>query len=311
MPTLQKALEGFLKVDRSQHTNRGYHTILSRMVTAIGPQRDIRLITYDDLADYALHLRDEVSDATRVQYVQVIHVFFNWCVKLRYLDYSPAAAVTVRRPPNDPTAEKAMPTDVYLKVLAYFQRQKSPRDLAIFLFLAYTGCRVGAVASLTLPHLELEERGAWVVEKGWQIYHVRYSHETADALRAWLKVRPDCNHEFVFLDERKGQHPPLKSGSVSSIIARATEKVNDGEGFYGHSLRHLATSDLRDMGEDPHTIQDKLGHHHVTTTLKYLHQRRKNPKVLDATDHLAEFRQKREQGERDSSGKIIYLDDVG
>jgi len=317
MLTLQQSLASFLKVDRSRHTNRGYHNILGRMVTAIGPDRDIALVSYDDLADYVLRLRDAVSPATLVQYVQVIHVFFNWCVRIRYLDFSPASAVTVRRPPSDPTEEKSMPPDVYLKVLNYFKQRKSPRDLAIFLFIAYTGCRVGAVASLTIKHLELDERGAWVIEKGWQIYHVRYSRETAQALTAWLKVRPSCDHDFVFVDERKTRrgHPPLQSNGVSSIIHRATAKLSESEAdiFYGHSMRHLITDDLRDLGEDPHTIQDYLGHHHVTTTLKYLKQKRKNPKVLAATDRLAEFRRQRENGddEHDPSGKIIYLDDAG
>lgn len=301
MPTLTQALGTFLKVDRSTYTNRSYGYCLAPFVTAIGPDRDIRLVTYDDLLDYVSRLRKTVSQSSLVQYVQIIRTFFTWCVRIRYLDFSPAAALTVRRPPEDPTLSRAMPPEVLEMLEERFRSH--PRNYAILLFIAQTGCRIGAVATLTIEHLKLDQRMAMVLEKGSRYYWVYFEEEAAEALRRWLEVRPKAVHDFVFVDERSGR--PLKRNSLSSIIRRATQDMLGGKGYGAHSIRHLCIADLVEIQEDPHTMQFKLGHKKLTTTMKYMP--RSNPHVPAATSRLVAYRRRRSK----SAGKIIPLDDAG
>jgi hypothetical protein len=52
MPTLTEAITTYLKVDRAASTNHNYQFILRPMAAAIGPLRDLALVTYADLVDY-------------------------------------------------------------------------------------------------------------------------------------------------------------------------------------------------------------------------------------------------------------------
>ncbi len=82
MPTLEQALATYLRVDRSPQTNLSYRRILTRMATAIGPARDICLITYADLVDYTAKLKPDLKQSTFVVYLRAIKTFFDWAVRV-------------------------------------------------------------------------------------------------------------------------------------------------------------------------------------------------------------------------------------
>lgn len=54
---LCEALDTYLKIDRQPSTNAQYSYVLRAMAAAIGSQRTIRLVTYEDLLDYLATLR--------------------------------------------------------------------------------------------------------------------------------------------------------------------------------------------------------------------------------------------------------------
>src|SRR5687768_3847046 len=71
MPTLKDALTDFLRVERSPQTTRHYRRFLAPFVDAIGPARDVRRVTFDDISDYFAAYRPRVRASTLCQYANV------------------------------------------------------------------------------------------------------------------------------------------------------------------------------------------------------------------------------------------------
>ena len=263
MPTLAQSLETFLKVDRSPITNRNYSSLLRRMAEAVGPARKIERIAFTDLLDFADVLKTELAPTSFRQYLVVIKTFFNWCIDRRYLQVSPADGLTARVPRRDTAASRAIPTDL---LNAMIERSRyDPRDHALLLFLADTGGRRGAVASLRLGGLRLAEGRAEVVEKGSKRCWVYYGPATAQALDRWLMVRPAVKHDFVFTGT--GQHDPLQPDSVSAIIRRLSRQCG-GRAYGPHAIRHWVAESWVDAGATPNDVQHKLNHERVETTMR-------------------------------------------
>lgn len=271
MPTLREAMTSFLQIDRSPATNRNYRRILTRLILAIGPERDITLVRPSDLTDYfhrLLHHR-RLKRSTLVAYCQVIRTFFFWCYEEGYIPRSPARSLIVRNVPASPSTRRGIPP-ADLKRMIECARWTNARDYALILFILDTACRAGGAASLTLDNLHLDSYSASLLEKGGEWVQVFYGEQTAEALRAWLTVRPACKHNRVFTLV-KGDPRPLSERSISEAITRLAIKAGayraDGKPYKAHALRHSTAEALVKQGVQPYVVQRKLNHASLTTTL--------------------------------------------
>jgi len=152
-------------------------------------------------------------------------------------------------------------------------------------------------AGLTRKRLDLMRRKAVVVEKAGKRYDVYFTEETAEALTAWLKRRPVCDHDFVFCEVRK-PHRKLSNPAVSQIIRRLCIKA--GVGSYGsHAFRHAMGHDLQDTTEAT-TAALVMGHSNPETTINFYYA--KSRKRAEAASRLVHRR--RSEKQRD---KLLYL----
>lgn len=296
MPTLLEAVHTFINLDRAPTTNATYTQILNRAATALGPDRDIRLITALDLLDYVRRLHDGRAATTVDLHARVLRGLFSWCVTIGLIETSPAANINVRVPAADPTQSRAIPTEVLSRMIAI----ANCRDRAMLLFFADTGCRLGGIVSLTIPRLDLPARSAMLHEKGDRYYWVDYGEATATALTAWLAQRPKTPSDAVFIGPRTLQ--ALCHESVASMVAKLSKTVC-GKSYRPHSIRHWVGTTWAEAGESVYTIQGKLGHRHQRTTERYFPRR--SSKLAEATqrrsiNHLID--------EQNTSCKIIEVD---
>ena len=303
MPTLEDTLTTFLKIDRSDYTRQHYQHCLGRLIAAIGPGRSIHLVTYEDLLDYTSRLREVYKPSTYHQHVTVIKCFFNWAVKMRYIDWSPSALLTARMPPVTQLTEMAIPADVLDSAmrLAY----QDERDYAVIAFIKATAARAGGIASLRIPNLDLHSRQAWIKNKGGRFYWVYFGENTLDALTRYLRVRPKAEHDYVFVAKRDPVRP-LSPPAYSDIVARWT-KMASGVEYRAHSIRHRTTHDWDSRDVPVDVLRDKLNHVNITTTNHYLP--RHNPQLRNLSQQMDKRPVDLPSETRRS--KIIYLDDSG
>jgi len=140
------------------------------------------------------------------------------------------------------------------------------RDTAIILFLLDTGCRAGGLCGLRVDDLRLEAGLALVYEKGGKSRYVMFNPQTAEALRAWLAVRPEGG-EAVFVSLKR--KTALTPSGVWQMLQRRAERAGVEGASNTHAFRHSFAKNYLLSGGDLGTLADILGHSSVEVTKAY------------------------------------------
>lgn len=273
MITLQDATRLFLLVERAVQTNRQYGFVLSAFVELTGREHPVQSVTYGDLLQYFVHLRSRagrqtgkpLKDSTIYHHSQVLRSFYNWAVDMGYIVESPMKRLKVRRRAEDPDKIKAIPPAELEQLIHATEHE--PRNHAVLLFMADTGCRVGGLVSLRLTYLDLDNRTAQLVEKGGGWHRVYFGEETARALEKWLGKRPVCNHDHVWTGKAP-HYAPIKRAAVEALVRALCQRVGTSRLWTPHAIRHSVAHSLADRGVPVTIVQAKLGHSDPNITMK-------------------------------------------
>lgn len=266
--TLREALDHFLLLDRAPATIRTYRYILTTFIDAIGPERPLHLIRPEDVHFYISQMRQQrppLSSVTLRNRARTIKRFFAWCVESRHwITENPAQDLIVSVPTPQLGQNKSASDAEFRAVLAAAFR---PRDRAVILLLAESGCRAGEAAGLRMRNLDVEKREAHIVGKGGKRRTIWFGVDAALALDAWLEVRPKTDHDCVFTSQR-GKKPLLPS-SISRIVNRCAQRAGLDRPLHAHSFRHRVGLTFARRGISPRVAQAYLGHEDVTITMQY------------------------------------------
>lgn len=234
-------------------------------------------------------MRGRLSLATVDGRIQAIRAFFRWCVERGYCESSPAAHL--KRPGYDPSAETRAIKPEVLKAMIQVAHNDAvdhnqPRNLAMILFMADTGVRVGELINLRIEELYLDNQTAEVRGKTGPRF-VDFTEVTERALRYWLGQRPACDHDLVFCsigDGNRGE--PLTGNAVYLALRSLAVRADvEDERWNPHSIRHLVGQIYVDE-TNLELARKKLGHRHVTTTaMHYANQDRS--RLRQATERLS------------------------
>lgn len=208
---------------------------------------------------------------------QSAQAFFRWCAERRLVEGSPAAHLRLPKV-NSRCGDKVMKAVDLARLVAVAEERAEagkPRDLALLLFLVETGCRAGEAASLRLGWLDLEAGDGIVEGKSGQ-RAIDFTGVTAEALRAWLAVRPAVDHDFVWVGQRGG---PLSARGIYEVLRRLAREGGVEGRFNPHSIRHLVGQSWSDQ-VNLELVRQKLGHQSVlTTAMFYANQDRERVKA--------------------------------
>jgi integrase/recombinase XerD len=144
------------------------------------------------------------------------------------------------------------------------------RDRAILLLLATYGLRRGEVTALHLEHVDLAGGTLQIgrLKRSLpQVYPL--VAPVAEAIRAYLEVRPHSPHPQIFLS-LKAPRTPLTSGAIYDVVSKRARPMKLELAHRGpHSLRHACASKLLAEGMSLKEIGDHLGHRSATSTAVY------------------------------------------
>jgi tyrosine recombinase XerC len=150
------------------------------------------------------------------------------------------------------------------------------RDRAILEVLYATGARVSEVVALDLEDLPQDDllriRG-----KGQKERLVVLGASALQALRLYLdEARPalvnDGSQRALFLNRDGGR---FTGRGIRRMVAGYTLRAT-GRALGPHALRHTFATHLLNGGADLRTVQEMLGHAHLTTTQVYTHVSREH-----------------------------------
>jgi integrase/recombinase XerD len=290
---LSEALEIFyMSMDgvAADTTIKFYENRLPSLIKILG-DREITNVSLDDLRlwrsklskrevkykghKYHPEVEGKLSPYTVRQYVKCARRFFKWLEEDGKLEKNPA--FHLKMPPKPDLPRKGISKPDLSKILIAAE-ESSIRDLAIVLFLADTGCRVGGLANLKLENIDLQNHRATVYEKGKggnaKKRIVFYGDRTSYALSSLILQRPPDEEihqdavEFLLLSliKKDGFYKKLSEEGVYRMLKRLAAKWGIEKGFNPHNFRHGAIRGWLSNGMPLSLASQLAGHSSVTVT---------------------------------------------
>jgi site-specific recombinase XerD len=282
---LTEAIEALLiatRADgRSTETVKAYRRKLKPLVVFLGDV-PVEGITCNDIRLYVAHLMDRptryadhpmheeveggLSPFTVASHVRAVKRLFNWLEDEGGIKTNPTRRIKTPRPKR--REPKAIGLQNFLKLLATTESGSVAdlRDRAILLFLADTGCRVGGLCGLRVQDLDLGAGLAVITEKGDKARLVPFNPPAAEALRAWLAVRPEDQGPWVFVSVSTNVRGGLTTSGVIQMLKRRAKKADVTGAVNPHAFRHFFAREFLMNGGDLATLADLLGHSSVEVT---------------------------------------------
>jgi len=233
------------------------------------------LTAWDRLQSSHIDMFVSQQAAHNIGRIQLIHAVLSGL--LRYLfslgrldrDW----ACTLRSPRRYQLAHtpRTLTADQVLHLLRSVDRSQrtGKRDLAIILMAASLGVRASEIAALSLEHFDwVQAVVSFPAIKNKDVLQLPLSRPLIEALVDYLKnERPagsPYRNVFLALTPPLG---PLAPSSIASVLGQ--RMLQAGIQGSGHWLRHAFASELLRSGVSFPTLQDLLGHSHVSSTLVY------------------------------------------
>lgn len=148
------------------------------------------------------------------------------------------------------------------------------RDRAILETLWSTGCRVSELCSATVNELDLPECTIKVNGKGDKQRLVFLGPTSVSLLAEYLRGRAETLGTGLPLTAPLFANPSGRALTTRSI-RRLLVKYSSKAGLRGrttpHTLRHTFATHMLNRGADLRSVQEMLGHSHVSSTAIYIH----------------------------------------
>ncbi|GGN08325.1 tyrosine-type recombinase/integrase [Halarchaeum nitratireducens] len=247
---------------RSRRTLNAYSRTLKSFFHEEFPDLAPEDVKVEHIEDYVGTLADrDLSRNTKRRYLESLSSFYGWTMKRpRFEDITgnPAAVVLEEIPqkyrerPDCATWENAK------KIV---HNIADPRNKAIAVILAKTGCRIREALEIEEDDLMLDDGFIRLRErKGGSQTVVPVDEEVKHAIKRYRLVRPDNNSEYLFLSVRGSR---VQSTQVQRAVRDAAVRagvMDDGETrfhrkFTPHTFRTVFTTLMRNNEMPDHILQ--------------------------------------------------------
>ena len=280
--TIHDALERFLLAKTGEvasTTTAWYKSLLAPMADDLaGQAEDLDAITITHLRRWRARLihrttlytehpyREEINARQLSIYtvhdtINACRIFFTWLHREQEIQHNPAALL---KPPKLPRHKepKAISERDIRKLVREAYRRDNLRDVALISVLADTGARIGGVSGLRIRDIDLKAGEMIVTEKGNKSRRVYLTDAGVQAVRAYLRVRPSVDHDYVWVS--------LLGGALTeSGCYKALERLADATGvenFNPHAFRHAYARELLRYGVSLERVKELMGHEDISTT---------------------------------------------
>lgn len=149
------------------------------------------------------------------------------------------------------------------------------RNQALIELLYATGIRVSECCQIQLTDIDFSVSTILIHGKGKKQRYVPFGSYAKDALKRYihdgreqLLQKAKTSHKYLFLNFRGN---PLTPRGVRNILNEMVEKAAITQKISPHVLRHTFATHLLNEGADMRTVQELLGHAHLSSTQVYTH----------------------------------------
>lgn len=211
----------------------------------------------------------------KIKRIQRIHKIlrglfrFLFSISLLTRDWAPA----LRAPRQYCLAHvpRAIAPDQVLRLLHSIDLDKrgGKRDFAMILIAASLGVRASEIASLCLEDFDWKREAVrFRQHKNQKVLWMPLSRPLIEALASYLQnERPKNSTQRAVFLRLNTPWGALTSGGLSGAISKRMHAA--GIAASGHQLRHSFASELLRVGVNFSTLQELLGHSHISSTRVY------------------------------------------
>lgn len=213
------------------------------------------------------------SKSTLCRKLAALRSFFKYLARENRLSSNPVLGI------SSPKRDKKLPRFLDLGEVTHLLEAPSSetwegrRDHSILETLYSSGVRVSELVGLNRGDLDLLGGLLRIRGKGKKERIVPIGEKALHAIRNYLDALPehrkgDETERPLFLS-RLGTR--LTDRSVRRLILKYARKISLKKGISPHTLRHTFATHMLDQGADLRSVQELLGHAHLSTTQIYTH----------------------------------------
>ncbi|WP_427896722.1 tyrosine-type recombinase/integrase (plasmid) [Kribbella sp. GL6] len=273
---------------KAAHTIRAYRGDLVQL--AAHTDQDVTGVDAAVLRSWSASIAD-LQQSSRARKQAAVAAFLRWAVRHELIEANPmdrfdrvAVPEGLPRPVDPKRIERVIGVIPKAKV----------RDRLLFEFLQAVGCRAAEALGVHIEDLDLTPGNEHVLihGKGGRIRIVLLDDQKlVNLLRRFLRAT-GWTHGPLFRAARNWSGRPLTYSTVQELWARYRELAGEPE-LELHQFRHTHATELNKDGVSPRTIQKRLGHRKLQTTMVY----------VDHSDDLADAELRARQRRRAAPGR--------
>ena len=233
----------------------------------------VKKIQLTDIYEYLSYMNTvkKNSAATRARKVACLRSYFKYMHgKAKYIDDNPTKEL------ESPKLKQSLPNYLTLdecKTLldTVLKNSNGYRDYAIITLFLNCGMRLSELVGINLT--DIKNDTLVVTGKGNKERTIYLNNACIQAIAKYLKERPVDNvkdKNALFLSSRNQR---ISNKTVQFLVKKYIQLAGlDTSRFSTHKLRHTAATLMyRDGNTDLRTLQEILGHEHLSTTQIYTH----------------------------------------
>ena len=264
----------------SKATADAYYRDISRFIDYLEENKitDFNSVGKFESLDYVDTLRSgkitrtKISNATYSRNLSALRTFYRYLIEIHKADHNPFT--NFKKIHTEKHLPDVLTFDQMLQILNVFDmdNEKDLRDRCLIETIYACGLRVSEVCNLKLNDIDFKELTLRVIGKGNKQRTVPFYPGLKTLMLKYLDnyrskyVKPDCDTFFI---SAKGEK--VIPRSVQLLLDRVQIRANLPINLHPHMLRHSFATHLLDNGMDLKSVQELLGHEHLSTTQLYTH----------------------------------------
>ncbi|MFK5882974.1 MAG: tyrosine recombinase [Candidatus Izemoplasma sp.] len=270
--------KAYIEMERSysKNTLTSYIEDINNLIHFLDQEEfgDLLSVTPRIARFYTTSLHETYSPRTIARKISSLRSFYNFLNKENILKLNPFREVEL------PKKEKKLPKFIYPEEIESIfnsidtSNALGKRNKLIFEFLYGTGVRVSELCSIKIKDIDFYQNLVLIHGKGSKDRYIPIHNLLSKEIESYLlQVRPEFIKRAVekenayLLLNFKGT--TLTPRGVRLIINQIIENSEETVKISPHTLRHTFATHLLNNGADLRSVQELLGHSHLSSTQIY------------------------------------------
>lgn len=268
----------YLQIERnySKYTIASYRDDIDHFIAFMGTEGipSFEDVAYTDVRLYLTTLHEKkMARRSVARKISSLRSLYRLFMREGYCKENPFVLASL------PKKEGAIPKFLYEEELAKLFELSDlstpigQRNQALLELLYATGIRVSECCALTLEDIDFHMETILVTGKGNKQRYIPFGSYAQEILETYIhdgrsELLKQETNAAVFLNAKGG---PLTDRGVRYILSDMIKKTSLTMHMSPHMLRHTFATHMLDEGADLRTVQELLGHAHLSATQIYTH----------------------------------------